>query len=85
MSMVHLVQTHNVSKSAEQVIYVVKGLRFPLLARPAMEELNIISVVQQVQVSTDRLYKKFPWVFQGLGKLDGECIIDLKEDEDRMQ
>jgi len=68
------------NKTAEQVIYVVKGLRFPLLGRPAIEALNIVSVVHQVQMSADDLYERFPQVFEGLGKLDGEYNIDLKED-----
>ena len=68
------------NKSADQVIDVVQGLRFPFLGRPAIEALNIVSVVQQVQISTDELYEKFPQVFDGLGKLDGEYHIDLKDD-----
>ena len=67
-------------KSADQVIYVVQGLRLPLLGRPAVEALNIVSVVQQVQISTDELYKKFPQVFDGLGKLDGEYHFHLRDD-----
>ena len=73
-------QLNTGNKSADQVIYVVQGLRFPLLGRPAIEALNIVSVVQQVQISTDELYEKFPQVFDGLGKLDGEYHIDLKDD-----
>ena len=68
------------NKTAEQLIYVVKGLRFPLLGRPAIEALNIVFVVRQVQMSADDVYERFPQVFEGLGKLDGEYNIDLKED-----
>ena len=68
------------NKTSEQVIYVIKGLRFPLLGRPAIEALNIVSVVHQVQLSADDVYERFPQVFEGLGKLDGEYNIDLKED-----
>lgn len=67
-------------RSAEQVIYVVKGLRLPLLGKPAIEALKIVSLVHNLHTSTDEIPDKFPQVFQGLGKLDGEHSIDLKED-----
>lgn len=73
-------QLHTEKKSARQTVYIVKGLKHPLLGRPAIEALNIVSVVQQVQVSTEGLFDKFPQVFEGLGKLDGEYNIDLKEE-----
>ena len=64
------------NKTAEQLIYVVKGLRFPLLGRPAIEALNIVSVIRQVKMSADDVYERFPQVFEGLSKLDGEYNID---------
>ena len=70
-------------EKAEQQVYVVRGLRFPLLGRPAIEALNLLSVIEPVgvvQSTPEDISEKFPALFKGLGKLEGEYHIDLKVD-----
>uniref|UniRef100_A0A8W8HQ25 Uncharacterized protein n=1 Tax=Magallana gigas TaxID=29159 RepID=A0A8W8HQ25_MAGGI len=62
-----------------QEIYVIRGLNKPLLGRPAVEKLIVVKYIASLQLHSD--YKqKFPSLFTGLGKLQGEYEIKLKED-----
>ncbi|KAK3713987.1 hypothetical protein QZH41_017106, partial [Actinostola sp. cb2023] len=54
-------------EKTEQEVYVVRGLRFPLLGRPAIEALNLVSLVQPIQSTPEEIYQKFPKLFEGLG------------------
>ena len=60
-------------REVEQEVYVIKDLESPLLGRPAIEKLRFLSMV-------DSVTEEYPKVFSGLGKLEGEYRIELKED-----
>ena len=62
----------------EQEIFVVKGLDKPLLGRPAIEGLKIVSLVGPVQAE-ESVVQKFPKLFQGLGRLKDNYTIKLRE------
>ena len=57
----------------QQDVYVVKGLRNPLIGRPAIK-VNTVDVYQQ------EIVMKFPQLFKGLGTLEGEYEILLRKD-----
>ena len=61
-------------------IYVVKGLKEPLLGRPAIEKLNLVARINDIQsqCSEEQIKKKYPRLFHGLGELKGEYEIQLK-------
>ena len=63
---------------SQQEIYVVSGLRKPLLGRPAIEALGIVSLVEPVQAG--HIVKKFSELFRGLGKLEDNYSIKLSSD-----
>ena len=65
-------------KTLSQDIYVVSELRTPLLGRPAIEGLNLVSRIQPVQ--TESVVEMFPSVFQGLGRLKDSYAIKLGSD-----
>ena len=66
----------------DEEIYVVKGLHKPLLGRPAIDKLRLVSRVSSInhanQSPMDPM-EKFPNLFKGLGKLQGDYKIQLKE------
>ncbi|KAL5017541.1 hypothetical protein ScPMuIL_007130 [Solemya velum] len=59
-------------------IYVVNGLSKPLLGRPAIEKLDLVKRVASVK-SKDYV-TRYPALFKGLGKLNGEYEIRLGSD-----
>ena len=71
------IQSHE--KATTQNVYVIRGLKTPLLGRPAIEALSLVSVVQSVNSPGEEIFKKYPTLFQGLGKLTGEYSIKLRE------
>ena len=66
-------------KEATEEVYVVKSLNRSLLGRPAIEALGLVQRVNAVQTKTD-LVKQFPKLFEGLGKLEEEYKILLRDD-----
>ena len=58
-----------------QEIYVIRGLRKALLGRPAIEALQVVQQVESIQASA--ITKKFPELFQGLGRLKDNYKIQL--------
>ena len=64
----------------KQEIFVVRGLSKPLLGRPAIEALAIVSLVEPVTVQSNSIIQKFPKLFQGLGKLKDNYCIKLQSD-----
>ena len=64
-------------KVCQHRVYVVKNLHTPLLGRPAIESLEILARIGSTTVKQTPK-EKFPGLFQGLGKLDGEYHITLK-------
>ena len=69
----HRLNRNNVE--LEQEIFVVEGLDKPLLRRPAIEGLKIVSPVQ----AEESVVQKFPKLFQGLGRLKDNYTIKLRE------
>ena len=61
----------------EQKIFVIQGLSRPLLGRPAIEALAIVSVVEPI-MTLEKIAEKFPQLFQGLGKLKDNYSIKLQ-------
>lgn len=69
------------SKSTTQEVYVVPGLKFSLLGRPAIQALGLVARVDTVALdSVERVKEQFPALFKGLGKMEGEYKIELKAD-----
>lgn len=66
--------------TTSQPVYVIDSLSRPLLGLPAIEALQLVEWIDAVESTEDRLKKKFPKVFTGLGKLDGDYCIRLKYD-----
>ena len=64
-------------KEVRQKLYVVEQLHRQLLGRPAIEALNLVARVKSV--CSGRTVAKFPGLFKGLGKLEGEYTIQLRE------
>ena len=63
----------------EEEVFVVRRLRRPLLGRPAIESLGLIKRVGAVEMTKDMVEKQFPGLFEGLGQLQGDYEISLKE------
>ena len=66
-------------REVEEMVYVVKNLSRSLLGRPAIEALGLIQRVNIVQTKTD-IEKQFSRLFDGLGKLEEEYKIVLRDD-----
>ncbi len=67
----------NITKT-KQDIYVVRGLQKPLLGRPAIEALRVVTMVEPI--SQPRVEEQFRDLFEGLGKLQDNYQIKLKDD-----
>ena len=59
-------------------IYVIQNLRTPLLGRPAIEKLELLSHVNNIEEKSSTVMSEFPKLFKGLGSLEGEYRIELK-------
>ena len=71
--------THK-NNTVKQDVYVVKGLRKPLIGRPAITALKLVSQVNTVNSYQQKIVNKFPKLFEGLGTIEGEYAIVLKND-----
>ena len=73
---VHLViKLESKDKSAIQPVFAR-----PLLGLPAIEALQLIERVSELEDPGEVFKNKFPKVFSGLGRLEGNYKIHLKED-----
>ena len=70
-------KTH--TQQAKTQIYVVKGLSKSLLGQPAIEQLHLIQQIGVVNSQSLDPYTEFPELFTGLGKMEGDYTIQLKE------
>ena len=63
-------------------IYVVNGLKEPLLGQPAIEKLNLSARINEIRSQSyeERIKAKYPLLFHGLGEVEGEYEIKLKSD-----
>ena len=64
----------------QEEVFVVAGLRNPLLGRPAIQNLNHVARVCSVGLETSRIIYEHPKLFHGLGNLKGEYSIKLRPD-----
>ena len=62
-------------------IYVVKGLKESLLGGPAIEKLNLVARINNIQSQCfeDHIKEKYPQLFHELGEI-GEYEVQLKPD-----
>ena len=60
-------------------VYVAPGLHTPLLGRPAIESLGMITRVASIGLTRDQILLQYPDLFKGLGKLEGEYTIRLRD------
>ena len=68
--------------SIDDEIFVIDGLDRPLLGRKACRSLNLIQNLAEIKTVTNvsNIMQQYPTRFSGLGKLEGEYHISLKED-----
>ena len=68
--------------SIDDEIFVIDGLDRPLLGRKACRSLNLIQNLAEIKTVTNasNIMQQYPTLFSGLGKLEGEYHISLKED-----
>ena len=66
-------------KQVTENVFVAKRLSHALLERPAIESLDLVSRVNSVQ-SKKNLLCEFSKLFDGFGRLEGEYMIQLRED-----
>jgi len=75
---------HHKCKHSQQQIFVVDDLKHNLLGLPAIIALQLVTRLESIQGEKPAEYntwlKRFPKVFQGLGKLSGEYNIQLRPD-----
>lgn len=71
---------HN--RESVEDIYYVRDLSYPLLGRPAIENLKMIKLVLNIQNTSliEDIIKEYPSLFKGLGTIPGVYKIDVKED-----
>ena len=68
--------------SIDDEIFVINGLEGPLLGRKACKSLNLIQNLAEVDDvnCASSIMQQYPTLFDGLGKLEGEYKITLRED-----
>ena len=64
----------------EETIFVVQGLQTALMGRPAIEALNLDSRINAMDDSQQKLLDKYAHLFQGLGTMEGEYHVKLRDD-----
>ena len=64
------------SEHTIQDIYVVHRLTRPLLGKPAIEALQVVTLNVQ-SITSDNVQEKFPKLFNGLGKLEGALYYQV--------
>ena len=66
--------------SVQDTVYVVKRLTSPLLGRPAIERMGLVSRVDRVTEGMSNFPSSYPKLFSGLGLLSSPYHIRLRED-----
>ena len=59
-------------RTTDEEVYVVKCLHKPLLGRPAIDELGLVMCIASVDKTVQPPIEKFPQLFEGRGKLQGD-------------
>lgn len=62
----------------EEEVYVLRGLKTPLLGRPAIEKLKVLPEICQVRSLCPE--EEFPCLFEGLGTMKGDYEVKLAPD-----
>jgi hypothetical protein len=75
-----VIKLESKDKSAIQPVFVIDSLARPLLGLPAIEALQLIERVSELEDPGEVFKNKFPKVFSGLGRIEGDYKICLKED-----
>ena len=70
-------QLQRSSVSTTQEIYVIRGLHTPLLGKPAIEAVQLLTFLNGIKL--DDIISKFPTLFTGLGRLRDSYKIKLKD------
>ena len=70
-------------RQAEGDVYVAKGLTRSLLGQQMISNLQLIRRIASIEPTSELSPKKeFPSLFKGLGKLEGEYTIELRDDSE---
>ena len=67
------------NKEVEQELYVVQDLHKHLLGCPAIKALDLAIRIAAVRGGSESPFYRYPALFQGLGRLEGDYSIQLKE------
>ena len=67
-------------ESTRQEVYVVKGLDLALVGLPAIEALNLVTKICNINTDEETIVSRFPKLFTGLGCLTEEYEIQLSKD-----
>ena len=67
------------NRTVKQEVYIVRNLHRSLLGRPAIEKLHVLARIGSVEQPGQSVVDRFSHLFTGLGKLEEEYIIRLKE------
>ena len=86
-SMIEVLGVHKASMETKkqnsktvQDLYVVRGLKKPLLGRPAIQALDLLQRINAVNTSTVEPKKEYPELWQGLGMCQNAYTVRLKDD-----
>ena len=73
-------ETKKQNSKTVQDLYVVRGLKKPLLGRPAIQALDLLQRINAVSTSTVEPKKEYPELWQGLGRGENAYTVRLKDD-----
>ena len=76
---VNLIMSYKQAQVKHQ-IYFVHGLDKCLLGRPAINSLELLKRVNEVQPKTNKFKEDYPQLFTGLGCMKGEYSLTVKDD-----
>jgi len=65
--------------SISHPVYIVKGVLTPLLGRPAIKDLNILSFVHSVTEDNNDFFMEYHEMFNGLGVIPDPYTIELRD------
>ena len=68
------------SDKVKEEIFVVKDHHVALVGFPASNALNLVAKVCDMTISKETVWTRFPQLFSGLGRLQGEYDIKLNSD-----
>jgi len=64
----------------KEKVYVVDNLVTPLLGKPAISKLDLISVVEEINIAKQDWLLEYPTLFSGLGSMENKVVINLKKE-----